>query len=1075
MQGNTNLLSKHRECVKKPKKTLLVILAILLMTSIQSIASVSLSQGGKITIKEKNIDLDDLIWQLEKQTGYDFIFNSELLGKHQNLKVDVEGNIDEVLNTILKDKALTYEVENGIYIIRKKVKQPVVKKAIKQQSVEVKGQVTDAEGLPLPGVSVVVKGTSVGVATNIDGVYSIEVDNENTVLVFSFVGMLPQEIKVGKSTSIDITLSEDEAKLGEVVVTGYTQVKKETYTGASVTLRPEVLKKANVETSFLKTLQGQAPGLLVTDNVGSPDEGPSVTIRGTGSISASSSPLIIVDGAVIASLSMINAADVESVTIQKDATATAIYGSRGSNGVIIITTKKGMPGKPSVNYDFRQGFGFVEKSDVELMSASQKLGYEVDLGLRTQDEADELLATGINTDWRDEMYKTSKIQTHNLSISGGTAAARYSFSFGYHDEETSYDSGFEKYNARLNMDSKITNKLSVGVNLMFSRTDFDDNRQADFDLFANTYLPYENGRDEDGEYTRYISGEDNLMYLKDKRSDSRQSNAINAIGFANYKILPDLVFRSQLAVSYSSADGKSFIDPSLAESWIAKEDRGQLTKRFSKGQTITGTHTLNYSKAIESTHYIKALVGMETIESKWGDFYGTGNGFINGLVQTLDAAAQAKELAGGDYHKGMLSYFSQLSYSYKEKLFTDVSFRRDGSSYFGENKRYANFWSVGGGWNIHKEDFMQSLPLDLLKLKGSIGTSGNSNIGGYQAKMLFAYNAQYAGTPGVYPDRMENKDLGWEKNLNFGIGIDYALFNSRLRGTVDYYQRKTDDLLLGVNPLGTSGFAVAMGNTSYTTNIGEMVNKGLDISLSGDVIRTEDLKWSLTLNLSYNENEIKKLVDDNDLHYTHYTNSVGEAYKSLYLAKWKGVDPETGQNQYLDEAGELTFDPSYKQVVGKSQAPYYGGFISDIRYKNFELHMLFSFAQGKYSLNQGLYDLYNTPTMNQSVDVLNAWKEEGDEATIAKRGSSWRDVDAQYTTQYMENSSYIRLKSVNLAYNLPESWLRKVKLSKAKIYVQGQNLLTWTDYSVGNPEFAGLLASYPPNVRKVLFGLNVSF
>ena len=1038
------------------------------------------SQKQKITINQSNVSLKQVLWKIEKQAGIVFVYSTEDLDNIIIKEVKAKNKpADEVIESCLKNTNLKYEIHNDVIIINKK---PLEKaKEVPQFKVKtVTGIVKDVNGQPLPGVSVVVKGTTKGVSTDVDGKFTIKFEDKKGVeLVFSFVGMKDKILKVGKSDKYDVVMLEDTESLSEVVVTGYANRKTETYTGSSVAVGGEKLAKTNMDVSFMKSLQGQAAGVLVIDQGFDPNSEPKIRIRGTGSISAQSNPLIIMDGVQIASLSSINPNDVKSITVQKDATATAIYGSRGSNGVIIITTKKGKKGTVKVNYSFRAGVSdYVTGKNINLMSSVQKLNYEKDLGIKTEDEVNEFLKQGYNTNWKSKLWDKNTSMVHTLSILGGSGNTKYSLSFGYHDETSIYGTDYKKYNGRISLDTKLNDRLEIGVNLLLASSETDDKRVSGILDGAFKYLPYYNGYDEDGEILKKIGTLDYALYKRQYKDDVDNAYNINAIGYLKYKIIDNLYFKSNWGISKSISKSKSFEDPTIASKWTPSDEKGMLTNKFGDSYILTGTQMFSYSKTFAEDHTISAIAGFEFNESEFERFYATGVGFVNGKVQALDSASKAKSTKGDKSHSGMLSYLSQLSYTYQGKYFSDLSFRRDGSSKFGENNKYANFWSIGGGWNVHKENFWGVDFINNLKLKFSVGTSGNSSISDFQAKMLYAYDASYAGNPAIYPTNLENPDLTWERNFNIGYGVNFGILDSRITGSVDFYTRKTKDLLLAINPLGTSGFASVQGGSSYMENIGEMTNSGIDISIHSLNLKLKDFTWTSELNLSYNKNEVNKLYRGEDIKYTHFIYKEGEKAASLYGVEWVGVNPETGKNQFKKLDGSITeeYSEDDRKVLGTSTPPYYGGFSNTFRYKNFELTALFTFMNGHESFNMAKWDLRNQPSKyNQSTDVLKAWKKKGDKAELALRSDNYSDKDPKYTTQYLEDASFVKFKSLSISYNLNNNWVKKIGLNNLNINFQTQNLMVWTDFSISDPEMAGYTAGFAPMVRKFAFGLSANF
>eukprot|EP01029_Cantina_marsupialis_P000114 TRINITY_DN1011_c0_g2_i1.p1 TRINITY_DN1011_c0_g2~~TRINITY_DN1011_c0_g2_i1.p1 ORF type:complete len:1106 (-),score=129.23 TRINITY_DN1011_c0_g2_i1:7443-10760(-) len=1105
MQSNAKKLSKHRGSAKKGKKTLLIVIAMLLMTSLQSLASVSVVQSGKVIIKENRIDLDELIWKLEKQTGYDFIFNSELLGKYKNLKVNLEGSIDEVLTAILKDKSLTYEVENDIYIIRKAERRPVSKKAQQQQMKQIKGVVTDKDGLPLPGVSVVVKGTTHGAATDLDGKYEFKVPEDAKVLVFSFIGMQPKEVAYKGQSLINVSLEADTEGLDEVVVIGYGTISRERATGSTTKVDPVILKNTQ-NVSYADALIGVVPGMYVEESFSDPDSSPDILLRGIGSISAKTQPLVVVDGVQMPlgfSSAAINSNDIEEISVLKDASATSIYGSRGSNGVIIINTKRGKKNmKPQVTFNASFGTRRPDKSFTDdIMNASEKLAYEESLGLYPADDATaqallaERRASGNDVNWSDLMMDNESNQKYDLSIAGGNEKTNYYASLAYNKVDNIYGSNYERYTATLKFDFEIARNLTLGLSGTYGNVNNKDRRTTGSPV-SNSFLlnPWEDVFDESGDPLRTINYSTqsglihNPLFIRDNTDIKSVRRNVYGSAKLTYKPTEWLTLNGNLGGNYNHSKSSTY------EKIIV--DGGELTINNGDNSNVTGTLTASVDKDFDQ-HSVNWVLGTEFNDNDSYSFYGHATDFLSDAVQIINASKNIDTQKENKSESGSVSYFTRFNYSYANTYNLSVSLRRDGSSRFGDNHKWGNFWALGGSWNIHKTLDSDDMVLSTLKLRGSMGTSGNDFIGDFASVSLYEFRKSYEGKDVATLARGDNPDLTWEKNRNKNVGLDLGFMKNRFYASFDFYIRDTYDLINSVQIPLQSGFE------SLTSNIGDFRNKGVEIALRSTNFSSKDFMWSTNLNFSYNKSKVKDLIEDDDIiQKWNIAYKKGSPIGALYMVEWAGVNPETGYNQYVNPDATGVDDrlvdyqtntnstnraqiTSLKRVSNKTGNPkYFGGLTNTFRYKNFDASMLISFAGGHYVVNSANHKLRNDVWLNQHKDVNNAWKKAGDQSKLAVRALNYRqpltrrvESDYENSSQFLQDADYVKLKNLTIGYTLDQQLSKKIGIDRLRFYIQGQNLFTITDVDYIDPEYAtgGGVGLSSTVLRGYSFGISANF
>lgn len=974
----------------------------------------------------------------------------------------------------------------------------------------ISGKVIDESGESLIGATVLVKGTTTGTVTDIDGNYSIRVLEGSNTLEFSYTGYATKEVEIGSSNILDVTMSTDIAQLSEVIVVGYNSVKKSDMTSSVTTVTGEKLQAQPIG-SIDNLLQGQSPGLQVVAENGRPGGSAYIRIRGQGSVNASNAPLFIVDGIQITQddYNAINPNDIKEVSVLKDAAATAIYGSRASNGVVLITTKKGRRDrKPTINYSFQ--YGQKERTDdgFDMMNYDQKLDYEVALGFRTAESADALREQKSfkETNWEDVLLRTGEVRSHNLSISGGGENANYHFSLGSYEEQgISIGSDFSRLNGRFNMDFDVTDWLKVGNTISLSRTEEDElrdryNVQNPFvAVYAyNAYEPefvYEDDGtlrlDENGEPV-YNTTHEGFSISEAQRNNPEDAVRTNAIGnlYAEASILDKLRFKTQAGGNYRIYRRQYYIQPgSILDGYIGDPNApGIKTDNGSDRFIFNWFNTLTYDFTLGGAHQFTAMAGTEYYKQNFDSYQVDGKGFPSSQFFTQDNAA---EITGGNTTRtqwSLWSQFGELRYNYNSRYLATFSLRRDGSSRFGSENQFGIFYAGSVAWNIASEGFMGNAGLfDQLKLRLSAGTSGNEPTGLYW-QGTYGFGSYTDRTTSI-PNQLSNATIKWEENFNYSVGIDFGILNNRLSGSIDYYNRKTFDLLFPEPLSRTTGWA------SRLANIGEMLNSGIEVELVGDVIRGNNFSLSLFGNLTTNKNEITNLNNGGEDIINGNSGLTllreGLTANTFYLVRHAGVDPANGDELYYDKNGNITNVYSADDAValeGKSPQPKLFGTVgTNINLYGIDLTASFYYSSGAYSLNYMLRDNLSDGANvndNQDVQALNYWKQPGDTGVLPAPS---RNNNTNTTTRYLQKTDYIRLRNVSIGYTLPNALTQKFHVQNLRVFLQGTNLWTYNPYFRGDPEVGrgseesnltllgeATLYSYPQTMGWT-FGVNLTF
>lgn len=979
------------------------------------------------------------------------------------------------------------------------------------------GKVTDDKGTGIANASVVVKNTNVGTTTNAEGNFTLSVPPTAKVLVISSVGLKEQEITIGTGSTFTVILQAEDATMSEVVVVGYQSVRRADVVGSVSTVAGKEFAQKPIG-NFTQLLQGKTTGVQVTGQSGRPGASGYIRVRGTGSINASNEPLILLDGIPISSTAyaLINPNDIETVTVLKDAASQAIYGARAANGVVLVTSKKGK-GKPEIRYSFQYGRSTaMDLKNLTLMNSLQKLQYEYQgnfvnpildtmisnriasgafptgTSLFTMNDAQRqdlwnLVASRGPKNWADYLLQDGRMNMHEVAISGASDKFRYYLSLNKSKNDgVLYGSWWNKTGGRLNVEYNALDWFKLGSNIGVTSSQ-ENNVRSLFNTqnsYASLFMfnPYEPVYLPNGQYnvthTGYspLEGTDHNPSLLDRLSSFSSF-------FGEAKFFEYLTIKSQIGINYNTLTQENYLQPGSNLANLLGYN--QKTDGGNKDYTTVWTNTANWKQTLLDKHTINAMAGHEFTKNKFYSYSLAARGFPSASFTTLDNAGSAQTATTSRSDWSLESWFGSISYDYEKKYYVSVNGRRDGSSRFGANKRWANFWSVGASWDITREDFFKAGFVNSLKLRGSIGTSGTVPSGLYDNLGTYATTAKYQDLPAAIPARLENADLTWETNKNWDIGIDFAVLKNRINGTVEYYVRKTQDLIYPKNVSLTTGFS------SYSSNIGNIQNKGYEISLNGDVIRKKDLRVNLYANYSNNDNKVTRLYSDN-VSQTLSRFKVGEPLYTYFMVRWAGINPSNGKNLFYKADGSLTETYLSSDAVlfeGKSPlVKFFGSFGVNVNYKFIDLSTQFYYSGGNYIMNymwQVGASEGESITDQQFADAFDYWKKPGDVVRYANLNDLSQRVTFD-TDKYLEKGDYISLRDVTLGFTLPENVASKLRLKSVRLYGQGTNLWLGTNFR-GLPEVGeangestlvtpGLYNLYAqPQLKAYTFGIDIRF
>lgn len=958
------------------------------------------------------------------------------------------------------------------------------------QAQSVTGKVSDSAG-PLPGVNVAVKNSKIGTTTDLDGKFILNNLSKDAVLVISYLGYTTQTIAVNGQTTINVTLVSDNVDLKEVVVVGFGTSKKKDVTGAIALVGAKEFE-GRANTGIGNALEGKVAGVQITKPSGQPQAGYTIRVRGTSTITAGAEPLYILDGIPTTSISEISPSDIESMTVLKDASSAAIYGANGSNGVILITTKRGGNQKTKVTLDTYISSATVSKK-LDVLNAAQYKDLMTEMGQTT-----DWNKYHFDNNWQDQVLRTAVSKNYSLGISGGDEKTNYYLSGTYLDQEgVVITNEVKRYTFKLNLDHKVSNSIKVGSSIGYSKwRDVDINESGKFGVLLNTIVgaPVMDTYEANGTFSThpFIPDMESPVALILKNEHAYENYKFNGNVYGEVSFLKYLKFKSLFGFEQLNSTYNSWVDP-----YTSREGRGfgGMASLYNNQNSLWNfENTLSLAKSFDK-HNFNALVGYIASETENSSASITAQNFGSSAVHTVNAGAERN--AGYNESKGRnVAVIGRLNYTYEDKYLLTANFRADAYSGFGINNRWGYFPSFSGGWRISKEDFFKDVKgVNDLKLRVGWGEVGNGQVGPFSHYGLVSPGAPYVEggsvVPGSNPTTLESTDLKWETTQQTNIGIDVSLLDNRLAIVTDYYIKKTDEMLLNKRIPASTGF------TNALLNVGAMENKGFEFTVSSKNM-VDELKWNTDFNMSFNKSKITSLPGgsiqlgqlNNDGRGLVAIAQEGQPLGTFYGYVSEGVDPATGNIKYKDLDGSGDLSDGDKTIIGNANPKFSWGLANDFKYKNWSLNIFFQGVQGNDIFNatridtEGMYG-----GNNQLTTVLNRWTTPG-QITDMPRADFGGDQNVKVSSRYVEDGSYIRLKSITLGYSLPSDIVSKLSISRARFYLTAENLFTWTNYSGLDPEVSiygrsgnnslkniapGIDYGTYPQTRDIIFGLNLSF
>ncbi|MDB4582977.1 TonB-dependent receptor [Draconibacterium sp.] len=1061
----------------------------------------------RLTVDSKNRTVEEVLLEIEDQSEFRFFYNEQFTDLNRRVKFDIEDqSIQEVMDGLFESSDFNYKImENNLIIITP---------GESQQSKTVTGLVTDTDNQPLPGVTIILRGTTNGTVSNIDGSYSISNIPANATLIFSFVGMLTQEIEVGSQSVINVSMQVDAIGIEEVVAIGYGTMKKSDLTGSVSQVKTEMLESVPVY-NMEQALKVGAAGVRVTQNSGIPGGRIEVRIRGGNSMIGSNDPLYVVDGfPITGGIGFLNPSDIESVDILKDASATAIYGSRGANGVVIITSKRGRQDQKS-NIELNSYFGM--QQEVNRFDVLEAKDYAIianewlkNQGLDPYFDVDQVQNPG--TDWQDEIFRNAPIHNHTITFTGSSEKTKYSLSGNYYDQEgILISTGVKRGSVRLNLDHEMKSWLKMGVNLQLSRRErFSVSSDNGFrgtgllsaaasapptlPVYNDKGLPYEIEQ----EYNFGSADMRNPLVYASRKNRSFSNSVLGNATF-DVKLTSELSFRLLLGSQYDYSLGDNYTPI------IYSSDRGSASISNSYSNSFLNENTLTYAKVFNEIHNLN-VVGGYTYQTNM--YRNTSNisvsGFANNTTENYDlsAAETIGNPSSGYSDWTLASFLARANYSFNDKYMLTASIRADGSSRFGADHKWGYFPSAAVAWRISEETFMEDVTfINSLKIRASYGITGNTALSPYQSlnrlnSVKFIYSNQ-ADVIGFVPTGISNSDLKWETTGQLDIGFDLNILNNRLRFVFDYYKKNTKDLLASV-PLPPS-----VGFGSILKNLGEIQNQGFELSINADILQRE-FKWNASAQISTNKNKVIEIAGDSDIFGADQGAAwppiniarVGEPLGAFYGFLEDGLD-EDGFIKYQDLSGpdgvpDGAVNALDRIILGSYYPDLIYGFTSDFKYKNFELNLILEGVYGNEIFNATNGTNLNSFQRgnNQLKEIMgNYWIPESPDPN-AKYPKISAATQITGSERFIEDGSYLRVKSLKLAYNLPVQKMGQDIFDLIQIYISGSNLLTFTNYTGLDPEvnsrgsdsgnvanrlWMGVDQNAYPNAKVYAVGLKLSF
>ena len=973
--------------------------------------------------------------------------------------------------------------------------------------------ISEEDGQPVIGASVLVKGTQIGAITGVDGDFTLpNVPSSAKTLVISYIGMKTQEVSI--RANMKVSMKPDTEVLDEVVVTGYGVQRKASFTGAAAVVGKDVLAK-KTDANFVKALEGAVPGIQMNNSTSMPGIWGSIYVRGRGSLNSGTQPLYVIDGMPVDSdtddnsltystnntidpMSSLNPADIESITVLKDAAATAIYGSRAANGVIVVTTKKGAEGKFNINLDIKQGFVTTANNNMDFANAQQTMklftdGYTAAQGGDWQENynylADDYFGWDRKSsyDWMDAISRKGYYQDYNLNMQGRTGSAGYYVGLGYlNTEGLIIGSDLERFSGRLNLDTKFK-WATLGVNSSYSYTTQNGfslstagSMSSPLTAAVSSQTPMDPFYDSEGNYAN-INNYNPLALMDEKTGELNQSNTqmVNLNPYFQIDFGKGIYAKTTLGVNINEL--RQYQYWSALYNPQAQDYNGLGQQYNSKSTVVTWNNIIGWNYKFADKHDISLMLGQEMQKKSYFYEYYAKSDFPFAASGMRDLTTAGTD-QGNEYYKQearLASYFADVHYSYADKYYLSGSFRRDGSSVFGTDNRWGNFWSVGGKWRISGEEFLsENEIITNATLRASYGTVGNQDISWYAARGFYSSGYNYNQMPGMRPTSIPNPELTWEVSKKFDIGFDLS-FLQRIHLTFDFYNEETSDALFEI-PL-----SMTTGISKTYQNIGSIRNRGIEFSINTSIIQNNDLNWNFFANLTWNKNEVIKLSTDDPLEYTYQIIEQGHPYSQFYMKEYVGIDHETGKPLwYLNKEGDETtsdYNAAAKRYVGDADPKVLGGFGTNLTWKGVDFNLNFNYRLGGKVYNSGAaFTGFGMAFRTPLEDVaLNSWTPENKNAKYPQY--IYRDPNNATATssRYLYSGNYLRISNVTLGYTLPKTWTQKAFIQKLRAYVSVDNLYTFTasDFVGYNPETSanGVIAWQYPATCTFIGGIQLTF
>lgn len=1105
MNFKDNMLDKRA----KKSINILSIMKISLFLSLtmifSAVANNNVYSQVEISIEVEDQAIIDVLDKIESQTDLRFIFGSDIYDFQKEISLSVENaELNTVIKLIFEDK-LSYNLNENVVLLSKATPTsndpPTDSKEAVEEIIQttISGNVTDSNGNPLPGASVIEVGTTNGTTTDFDGNFKLDLENENATLEVSFIGFTTQRVDAISNANLNLVLAFDIAGLDEVVLTGYgSQNKRDITSAISVLDLDGTAEKSNTDVGQL--IQSRSAGVRVVQNNGRPGASPQIFVRGISSLSGNTQPLYVIDGVVSYSTAAIDPNNIEDITVLKDASAAGIYGAAGaSNGVVLITTKKGRTGEFKASVNTYVGFSELIRK-IPLLGSSDLADYFEDINISLT--GDDL---SVYNDWQDLTYQQASQTGINASISGGGENGSFFVGLGYLDQEgIVLTSQNKRYSLSINLDQQINDWLSFGTHLNYTRANVKvvpDDMGARYGGAISSALqtpPFQPIFDENGFYTiaaknntgmenplSYIYGNDNNDVITNMIADTNLS----------IKLPYNLTFKTQIGVILRGNRYSAFKDPTLV--LPAKDLMGQLQYNTGESERFIFDNTLSYNE-IFGNHKLNVVLGSSMSEENIMTSNQTKNNIASESIRTLNTASESNlnETTKGSW--SLQSYFARANYTYDDKYSVTASVRTDGSSRISADNRWASFKTFSMGWNLSNESFMQGIDgVKNLKLRAGYGETGNLPRGLNSYANIVIIDEVAGGPSELIPGRRPssqagNSDLQWETSEQVNIGLDFSILNDRVYVTTDYYTKKTKNMIFPL-PLPTStGFINKIVNLD-----GYIENKGFEFAVNASLINKVDFSWNTSYNMSFNSNVVKGIPDNASIRSTQLQNLGGNltiTKNDLPLASFwgynsEGVDPATGDLIFTDNDGVAGITPSDKQVIGNPMPDFTYGFINEFSYKNWDLNVVIDGVYGNDIYNAGKQNLQAMRfPENQSADIVTRWRNPGDISDIPRAIATDPNGNADINSRWVEDGSYLRVRDISLSYNFENNFTEKLKVSGLSIYANLKNWFTFTDYSGYSPEVNRSLGgvdsvaltqgvdygSYP-QAKTFSIGLNIEF